>query len=318
MFINILGWLLILAVAVGFGLLARRLWRVKNRILKWAGVVLSTLFALIFTLVSVLVLVGMLKSYPTHKVQAPELSVALTPENIQRGEHLANSFCAGCHSTTGELPLAGGVDLAKDFPIPLGSLVSVNLTPAGPLKDWTDGEILVALRHGVDPQGHRLVIMSTARARYMSDEDTQAVIAFLRSQPAVENKTQDPPDRVNLLALLLNGAGMLPAPLPPVTGSIVAPPKGPTVAYGEYILSFQDCRVCHGEDLKGGKEGQLAPIGWNLDPVKQWTAEQFISTIRTGVNPDGYHLSDDMPWKQISRMDDVELQAIHAYLASLP
>jgi mono/diheme cytochrome c family protein len=144
------------------------------------------------------------------------------------------------------------------------------------------------------------------------------VIAYLRSQPAVENKTPDPPDRANLLAALLFGAGMIPGGLPPVEGAIVAPPKAPSVAYGEYILSFQDCRNCHGEDLKGGKEGQLAPIGWNLDPVKQWTAEQFIATMRTGVNPDGYHLSVNMPWKQVGRLDDVELQAVHAYLASLP
>jgi mono/diheme cytochrome c family protein len=160
--------------------------------------------------------------------------------------------------------------------------------------------------------------MSNARVRYLSDEDTQAIIAYLRSQPATINETQDPPDQPNLLAALMSGAGMIPDGLPPVPGAIVAPPKGATVAYGEYILSFQDCRNCHGEDLKGGKEGQLAPIGWNLDPVKSWTAEQFISTMRSGVNPQGYHLSENMPWKAIGRMDDVELTAIHAYLASLP
>jgi hypothetical protein len=70
--------------------------------------------------------------------------------------------------------------------------------------------------------------------------------------------------------------------------------------------------------LKGGKPGQLAPIGWNLDATKQWTAEQFIATMRTGVNPGGYHLSANMPSKLIGRMDDVELQAMHAYIVSLP
>ena len=40
--------------------------------------------------------------------------------------------------------------------------------------------------------------------------------------------------------------------------------------------------------------------------------------MRTGVNPQGYKFSDNRPWKQIGRMDDVELQAMHAYLASLP
>jgi len=38
----------------------------------------------------------------------------------------------------------------------------------------------------------RLVLMSNARVRYLSDEDTQAVIAYLRSQPAIENETQGP------------------------------------------------------------------------------------------------------------------------------
>jgi len=39
MVVNILGWLVIVALAVLFGWLAVRLWRVKNRFLKWAGVV---------------------------------------------------------------------------------------------------------------------------------------------------------------------------------------------------------------------------------------------------------------------------------------
>jgi mono/diheme cytochrome c family protein len=318
MTVNILGWLVLVALAVLFGWLAFRLWRVKNRFIKWAGVLLSALLTLVFALVSILVLLGMLKAYTPHKVAASELSVAMTPENIQRGEHLANSFCTSCHSTSGELPLTGGVDLGADFPIHLGTFIAPNLTPAGPLKDWTDAEIFAALREGVNPQGRRLVIMSNARVRYLSDEDTQAVIAYVRSQPAVDNKTQDPPDKANLLAMLMYGAGMIPEGLPPVEGSITAPPKGPTVAYGEYILNFQDCRNCHGADLKGGVEGQLAPIGWNLDPVKQWTAEQFITAMRTGVNPEGYHLKASMPWKQVGRMDDVELTAMHAYLASLP
>jgi mono/diheme cytochrome c family protein len=318
MFTIIITWIGIVALAVLFIILARRLWQVKNHLVKWAGVLLSGLLALVFSLAGVLVLVGMVKSSIPHKMAAPEISVAMTPENIQRGEHLANSFCTSCHSTNGDLPLIGGIDVGKDFPMPLGTYVAPNLTPAGPLAEWSDGEIFNALRQGVNPQGQRLVIMSTARMRNMSDEDTQAVIAYLRSQPAVEHDTQDPPDQPNLLAALLNGAGMIPEPLPPVQGTITAPPKEPSVAYGEYILGFQDCRVCHGEDLKGGKEGQLAPIGWNLDPVKQWTAEQFITTLRTGVNPQGYHLSANMPWKQVGRMDDIELTAMHAYLTSLP
>jgi len=40
--------------------------------------------------------------------------------------------------------------------------------------------------------------------------------------------------------------------------------------------------------------------------------------MRTGVTPTGYNLSATMPWKQVGRMDDVELTAMYAYLVSLP
>jgi mono/diheme cytochrome c family protein len=246
----------------------------------------------------------------------PDLQIAGTPEQIQRGEHLANSFCASCHSTNGELPLTGGLDLGLDFPMPLGTYVSVNLTPAGPLKDWSDEDIFRALRHGYNPKGRKLLFMSNVRVRNMSDEDIKAVIAYLRNQPGVENETQDPPDRPSLLAVAMAGAGMLPLGLPPVEGAITAPPKGPTDEYGEYIIGYQDCRDCHGEDLRGGVQGQLGPIGPPLMVVNSWSAEDFNRTMRTGVDPIGHQMLDTMPWKQIGRLDDIEADR-HAHLRSV-
>jgi mono/diheme cytochrome c family protein len=245
--------------------------------------------------------------------------VAGTPEQIERGKHIANAFCTSCHSVSKELPLAGGVDLGEDFPIPLGSFVSSNLTPAGPLKDWSDGEIFRAIRNGVDRDSRGLFVMSNFRGRNLSDEDIQALVAYLRSQPAVTTEIVDPPDQPVLLGFIMLGAGMLPAGQPPMTDVITAPSKGPNVEYGEYILSYQDCRDCHGENLLGGQEGQLAPFGPNLKLVKGWTQEQFIATLRTGVDPSDHALDPaKMPWKSIGRMDDEELTAIYLYLSNLP
>lgn len=84
------------------------------------------------------------------------------------------------------------------------------------------------------------------------------------------------------------------------------------------MVGFQDCRDCHGEDLKGGKPGQLAPIGPNLAVVKSWTVEEFITTFRTGIDPSGARLLDTMRWETIGRLDDVKLAAMHAYLWSIP
>ena len=57
------------------------------------------------------------------------------------------------------------------------------------------------------------------------------------------------------------GAGMLPKGNPVSSGPITAPPASSTLLYGEYILSYQDCRACHGANLTGGVPGQLGPLG---------------------------------------------------------
>src|SRR5512139_1383257 len=256
---NILIWIVIVAAAVLLGWLAFRAWRARNRALKWGGVLVTGAGTIVLALLSVLMLVGMVKAYAPRTAPVPELGVSNTPEQLARGQHLANSFCASCHSATNELPLTGGVDLGKDFPMPLGTFVSANLTPAGPLHSWSDGEIFRAIRNGIDRDGRVLFAMSGARGRHLSDEDIQAVIAYLRSQPAVANETQAPPDQFGPLALILVGAGVIPEVEPPTTEAIAMPPKGPTAEFGKYILSYQDCVLCHGADLSGGTPGQLGP-----------------------------------------------------------
>jgi len=103
-----------------------------------------------------------------------------------------------------------------------------------------------------------------------------------------------------------------------LNGAIKAPPKSPSAQYGEYILSYQDCRECHGSKLSGGVQGQLAPIGPGLSLVKDWTLEDFISTLRTGMDPSGHQLGKEMPWQPIGKMDNEELTAMYEYLVGLP
>ncbi len=49
-----------------------------------------------------------------------------------------------------------------------------------------------------------------------------------------------------------------------------------------------------------------------------WTPEDFITTLRTGVNPAGHKLREEMPWQEIAQMTDIELEAIFLFLKSLP
>jgi hypothetical protein len=52
-------------------------------------------------------------------------------------------------------------------------------------------------------------------------------------------------------------------------------------------------------------------VGPSLSAIKNGSRDQFISTLRTGVDPDGHVLNNQlMPWQNIGRMDDDELAAV--------
>ena len=292
-----------------------RAWRTKNQFIKWGGTGLAALLSTAISLISVIAVVGLVKVH-ARSAPATELKVAGTAEQIQRGKAISDGFCSACHSKTGTL--TGGLDIGEHFPVPIGSFVSSNLTPAGQLASWSDAEIFRAIRNSIDRDGRWLIIMSYTNAGKLSDDDIGAVIAYIRSLPPAGEPTVNPPDHLNLLGMAMLGAGMLPKGKPVSTGIVKAPPVGPTFQYGEYILSYQDCRGCHGVKLTGGVPGQLGPLGPDLNLVKAWKFEEFVATLRTGVDPNGHELSKQMPWQPVGRMSDEELSAVYQYLTHLP
>ncbi|MGY4368673.1 mono/diheme cytochrome c family protein [Bradyrhizobium sp. LB1.3] len=213
-----------------------RAWRAKNRFMKWGGTSLAALLSTAVTLLSLVMIVGPFKLH-ARSAPAPITKVAGTPEQIQRGKAISDGFCSACHSMTGTL--TGGLDIGEHFPMPVGSFVSTNLTPAGRLSRWTDADIFPAIRNSVDPDGRWLIIMSYTNAGKLSDDDIRAVIAYIRGVPAAGKSTDDQPDHLNLLGIAMLGAGMLPGGKPVSIGPITAPPASPTLQYGEYILRIR-------------------------------------------------------------------------------
>ena len=143
----------------------------QKQFLKWTSVGIAALLTIPLSSVSALTIVGMVKQH-TRRALVPDLRVEATPERIARGKARADSFCGTCHSKSGTL--TGGGDMSEDLLIPIGSFVPTNLTPAGPLKHWSDGEIFRAIRNGIGADGSWLVLMSYINAGRMSDDDTLA------------------------------------------------------------------------------------------------------------------------------------------------
>jgi mono/diheme cytochrome c family protein len=310
---DLLCSLLLVSVAIFLVWLSIRARRVGNRLLRWSGIVSSAALAAVAWGFLVLAIAGSIKQH-SRSAPVPEVRIVGTADQLRRGAAIVDSFCAACHSKYG--PLTGGMDVGKELAAPVGSFITSNLTPAGALSEWSDGEIFRAIRNGIDARGNWLTIMSYTNASKLSDADIYAVILYIRSRPAAGAVTAEPPDHLNLLGLAMLGAGLLPAGNPVFAGQLRAPPKGPTASYGEYILSYQDCRACHGPNLTGAVPGQIAPKGPNLQVVRAWSKEQFIATMRTGLDPTGRPLSELMPWRALGRMDDDELTAVFEYLQS--
>lgn len=312
---NILAIALLLAatIAIAFGI--RAAWRTRKPLVRWPVAVVGGLFVLIGLVITGASFRGATIAYSKGGRPVRPLTVERTPEQIERGKHIVGNWCVGCHSPTQQLPAVGGVDLAKEIPPPIGSLASGNLTPAGRVKDWSDGEIFRAIREGVDPQGNRLLVMSAQYARYLSDEDIKSVIAFMRSQPAAG--TDAPREYLTLVGLAMAGANMFPSINEPPPETVPVTPRGETIEYGKYMAGWMNCRECHGPNLAGVTGGMLGPAP-SLRVAQTWTTDQFLETMRSGTTPYGKQLdSVRMPWKAVARFGEDEVRAIHAYLKTV-
>ena len=314
---NILSLLVLVLLVVLFAWLVVRAWRARRAIVKWPGVILAGLLTLVFAAVTVVAVLGFVKLEARHNNPVADLKVAGTAEQIARGGQLA-SGCADCHSPVQELPLGGSTENMISGGPPLGVLWAPNLTPGGPLKDWTDGKIVRAIREGVDDEGRPLVVMPSQAYRHLSDADVQALVAYLRSQPAVDNP--QPARNLNVLAALFLGAGLFPASAQAPAGSVTAPPAGATAEYGAYLVAAGGCADCHGVKLDGVPPNSFVPPAPPLKPFAVGMSQaQFMAVFREGRRMDGSPMAEGMPWKNIGKtMSDDDLRAVQAYLQTLP
>ena len=314
---GIIELVVVILLAIAFGWLTLRAWRLRSVPLRVGAGVVSALLTLLLAVISIVGLVGAYRLYAPHGSSAATTTAQVTPDQMTVATRRATG-CVGCHSSTGNLPLDGGNENLLGGPI--GSVFGSNLTPGGPLKDWTDGEIMRAIREGLDRDSHPLIIMPSDAFHYLSDSDVQGLVAFLRSQPATNHAT--PPRDLSVMGMVLVGAGLFPtAEQPHISQPQTAPPPGVTPQYGQYLVDTTGCATCHGPTLQGRPPGGFGPpAGPNLRAlVPTWQDAAFVSFFRTGVDPYGRSIDPQaMPWPDIGKAyTDDELRAIYAYLHSL-
>jgi len=313
-----------------------------RRILKGLGILIGVLIMLVIGLV----IYVQLAWNRTVSRPAPQMTAPREAQTVARGEYLYNYtlLCWSCHGSQGghspEEPQAGGREFdATGIGPGFGFFYASNLTPDPEtgIGAWSDGELVRAIREGLNREGHLIFpIMEAEWYRDLSDEDALALVAYLRSLPPVRNEV--PANRLYFAAKALTALGIL-KPQPPVTAPVVAPPRGATAEYGKYLASHAStCAGCHtprdpnnGQyDMSRPFAGGLFPFpeegfsttGSNITPdvatgIGDWTEEQFMTAMRTGLRPDGTVMLTFMPWPWYARWGEDDLRAVWLYLRSL-
>lgn len=256
----------------------------------------------------------------TYAIKPRALAIPTDAAALTRGRHIAETRgCNECH----------GKDYAGNKVIDdgaMGVLHGPNLTrgKGGRVASFNDEDWVRAIRHGVGPDGRGLYLMPSEEYTHFSDEDLGAVVAFLKTIPAVDRDrvpiSLGPVSRVllatgkiKMTAEVIDHAKRQPATMTPEI----------TVDYGRYLAN--GCAGCHGGNFSGGKI-EIGPPNWphasNLTPhpegrLTKWTEEDFIRVIRTAKRPDGTELNPVMP-SLFGQLDDVELKALWVFFKSLP
>ena len=260
-------------------------------------------------------------------------ALAQTSAQVERGRYLVEGIagCGNCHTPNGptgkvaNMALAGGLmEDNKAF-----RAVAANITPDREtgIGTWTDAEIARAIREGISRDGRVMgPPMPFELYRAMSDADLAAIIAYLRTVPAVRNAP---------------GKSVYRIPLPPSYGPAVenvpGPPRGATAAYGAYLAGpLGHCVECHtplgprGRDWsKLGLGGQPFEGPWGVSVARNitsskehglgdWTDAEIERAIRTGVSKDGRKLFPPMGYNYYANIDAEDMKALIAFLRSIP
>lgn len=265
---------------------------------------------------------------------ATAASVAQTP--VERGDYLVNSIltCGNCHTPKGpggapvtEKLHSGGV---QEWDEPAFKVKGANITPDKEtgIGTWSDADIKKAMTEGVRPNGSPLApIMPFAYYKIFTPADLNAVVAYMKSVPAIRAEVQPPVYKAAMHFDVPPGAEK------PLADSDLRDP----VKRGFYLVTIGHCMECHTpmtndrHDFKAtlGKGGKDFRGPWGVSVSRNitshpqrglgaWSDDEIKRAITRGVSRDGSPLKPPMGYPWYARMTDGDLSAIVAYLRTVP
>ncbi|NTX04727.1 c-type cytochrome [Myxococcus sp. CA040A] len=275
---------------------------------------------------------------PVAPPAPPVVPASADPALVARGRYLAESVlgCIGCHTERdygrfgGPVsgPVLAGACFGEEWEMP-GTLCAPNITsdPEHGVGRWTDEQLLRTLREGYGRDGRTLFPMMPYMEwrTTLSDGDARAVVAWLRTVPAVARAT--PPSKLlpEVTAEIQDLAAPLPGP--------VAEPAADPIARGRYLATVAQCAFCHAsadEEPKPFAGGRAAPTPFGAEPIpsllpggpvmKGLDEDAFVARFTAfkdlGAAPSrkGQVNKLAMPWQAFASMKEEDLRAMYRFL----
>jgi nicotinate dehydrogenase subunit B len=250
---------------------------------------------------------------------------------IARGKVLAAlGDCAVCHTAPGGQPYAGGLGIETPF----GTVYSRNITPdvATGIGGWSYAAFARAMREGISRDGsHLYPVFPYTDFTRSSDDDLQALYAYLMSRPAVSAVT--PVARLTFpmnIRPVMAGWNLLfhrPGAYRP------DPARSAEWNRGAYLVEgLGHCGGCHtprntlGAEVTSKALGGGWAEGWEAPPLNglshapiPWSEAELYTYLRTGYAP--LHGPAAGPMgpvvREMAALPDADLRAMAHYLASL-
>jgi mono/diheme cytochrome c family protein len=260
---------------------------------------------------------------------------ALAQTPVERGSYLVNGIltCGNCHTPRGP----GGVwDMSKQLsggPRTWDEVTfkvkGANITPDPEtgIGKWSDADIKRSLITGVRPNGTQIApIMPYGFYKVFTPADIDAVVAYLKSVPAVGNAVESPVYKAAMHVDTPPGADKA------MSNADMADP----VKRGFYLATIGHCMECHTplvndrhDNAQLGKGGQPFPGPWGVTVSRNitshqtaglggWSDAEIKAAITQGVRKDGTKLKPPMAFSLYATMTDQDLSAIVAYLRTVP
>lgn len=253
--------------------------------------------------------------------------------SVQRGDYLANTImtCANCHTPKGPPAAIAGKDYSGglSWDTPAFAVTASNITADKDtgIGNWSAAEIRKSLIDGVRPNGVPLApIMPYDFYAILTPADADSLVAYLQSLKPVSNRVTDPVYKAPFRAHRFPGTEK------PYSEADMSD----KLKLGFYLVSIGHCLECHTSMVRGelqldkiGIGGRDFPGPWGVSTSRNitshrekgigaWTDAEIKAAITHGKRRDGSPLKPPMGYGYYAKMTDRDLDAVVAYLRTLP